>query len=582
MTAQAERGTIVGGRYRLESVLGEGGMAVVWRAIHTNMDRPVALKLVRREFVKDEQVREMFVREARVGTRIGKNAHIVDFLDADVDEQLGVPFLAMELLSGEGLDARIKREGPLGAALVASVLEQLADALDQAHSAGVFHRDLKPQNLFLAKDAKQRVSLKVLDFGIAKLADTVTQSSTHVGTPAYSAPEQLGAAWQKIAEQKGKVIATQVSAATDIWALGLVAYEMLIGTPSGALWNASTLAELPVKVVLELPPIASERAGERAGLLPAGFDAWLLRCIDLDATKRFQSAGDAVGAILPALRALASVPGGAAPRPASIAPPAAASPTPPQQPQYGAYAPAPQPAPVGAAGAPAPLPAQPLPHGRPPVPAYDPSQQPRAWPHTPPPGGSGPADPRLFAWAAHHSAALQAPADVRFYMGWNPFQFLPPISHASRDARLPVRDATVYIAEVFTNDAVRRAAGEDRFIAAFVTSSRFYYRAALRSKQGSGVADGLGQLFDAFSAPPTLGDMHFERFFDLRFPTQQEGHMALPIPLRQLLVNAGFRGNLELRPGGMVVRRADVTQFDPVELDRLLEATRGIYNVLAP
>ena len=533
MSAQPERGTIVGGRYRLESVLGEGGMAVVWRAIHTNMDRPVALKLVRREFVKDEQVREMFVREARVGTRIGKNAHIVDFLDADVDEQL-------------------------------------ADALDQAHSAGVFHRDLKPQNLFLAKDAKQRVSLKVLDFGIAKLADTVTQSSTHVGTPAYSAPEQLGAAWQRIAEQKGKVIATQVSAATDIWALGLVAYEMLIGTPSGALWNASTLAELPVKIVLELPPIASERAGERASLLPAGFDAWLLRCIDLDATKRFQAAGDAVGAILPALRALATspiaprgasptaemetpsapagsaraappvavavaappfaAPGVAAPRPASIAPPAAASPTPPQQPQYGAYAPAPQPVPLGAAGPPAPLPAQPLPHGRPPVPAYDPSQQPRAWPHTPPPGWSGPQDPRLFAWAAHHGAVLQAPADVRFYMGWNPFQFLPSISHASRDARLPVRDATVYIAEVFTNDAVRRAAGEDRFIAAFVTSSRFYYRAALRSKQGSGVADGLGQLFDAFSAPPTLGDMHFERFFDLRFPTQQEGHMALPIP----------------------------------------------------
>ncbi|MBK8941421.1 MAG: serine/threonine protein kinase [Polyangiaceae bacterium] len=287
MSAQPERGTIVGGRYRLESVLGEGGMAVVWRAIHTNMDRPVALKLVRREFVKDEQVREMFVREARVGTRIGKNAHIVDFLDADVDEQLGVPFLAMELLSGEGLDARIKREGPLGAALVASVLEQLADALDQAHSAGVFHRDLKPQNLFLAKDAKQRVSLKVLDFGIAKLADTVTQSSTHVGTPAYSAPEQLGAAWQKIAEQKGKVIATQVSAATDIWALGLVAYEMLIGTPSGALWNASTLAELPVKIVLELPPIASERAGERAGsCLPA---STLGSCAASTSTRRSAS-----------------------------------------------------------------------------------------------------------------------------------------------------------------------------------------------------------------------------------------------------------------------------------------------------
>src|SRR5687768_5064956 len=123
MSQVPERGLVVGSRYRLESILGEGGMAVVWRAIHTETDRPVALKLVRRELVKDEQVREMFVREARVGARIGPNPHIVDFLDAGVDKALEVPFLAMELLDGESLDNRIQREGPVPAALTADVLE---------------------------------------------------------------------------------------------------------------------------------------------------------------------------------------------------------------------------------------------------------------------------------------------------------------------------------------------------------------------------------------------------------------------------------------------------------------------------
>src|SRR5512139_877432 len=154
MSAAPERGFVVGSRYRLESRLGEGGMAVVWRAVHTETDRPVALTLVRGELVKEQAVREMFVREARIGARIGRNDHIVEVLDAGLDDALLVPFIAMELLEGEPLDVRLKHSGPLEAAVAADLLEQLADALDQAHGAGVFHRDLKPQNLFLAKDRK--------------------------------------------------------------------------------------------------------------------------------------------------------------------------------------------------------------------------------------------------------------------------------------------------------------------------------------------------------------------------------------------------------------------------------------------
>ncbi|NUP04913.1 MAG: serine/threonine protein kinase [Polyangiaceae bacterium] len=588
MTSEAERGTIVGGRYRLESILGEGGMAVVWRAIHTTMDRPVALKLVRREYVKDEQVREMFVREARVGSRIGRNPHIVDFLDADVDDKLGVPFLAMELLAGEPLDARIKREGAVAHALAADLLEQLADALDQAHAAGVFHRDLKPQNLYLARDNKQRVVLKVLDFGIAKLSESVSQSSTLVGTPAYSAPEQLGAAWRTIAEQKQKTIATQVSAATDVWALGLVAYEMLTGTGSGSLWGATTLAELPVRIVLEPPPVASQRAAARNALLPVGFDPWLGKCLDLDATKRFQSAGEAVAAIVPALRAPSQT--AAQPQQAQVpaTTPSAHAALSPQAAAVGDTAPrSPGSLPVTHPGQPLTFtpPAAPPQHAQaqaqhaPMHPAYahvQAHQQHAAQ------TGWHPADQALHAWGTHHRAQLRAPADLRLYAGWNPFQFLPPIAQASRDARLVLRDAQVHLVEVFSNDPLRQATGEDRSVLALVTSSRIYYRAAVRSKNSTNLVEGFGQLFDSLGGQATFGDPHFERHFDVRFPSPQEGQMALPIAVRQVLVNAGFRGILETRHGGFALRRDDANRFEPSDLDRLLEATAAIYAALAP
>src|SRR5688572_26834273 len=284
MGAVPERGLVVGARYRLESVLGEGGMAVVWRAVHTETDRKVALKLVRPELVRSDVIREMFVREARVAARIGKSDHIVDVLDAGVDDTLKVPFIAMELLDGESVEARI-RQGPMPWPLVADLLDQLADALGQAHAAGVFHRDLKPQNLFLTTDRKGNSLLKVLDFGIAKLSESTQSSATQVGTPAYSAPEQLGESWRALAKGRGKNVAANVSGGTDVWALGLIAFEMLTGTESGSYWGATTLAELPLKIVLEPLPPAAARANP--ALLPRGFDPWIARCLDLDAALRW-------------------------------------------------------------------------------------------------------------------------------------------------------------------------------------------------------------------------------------------------------------------------------------------------------
>jgi serine/threonine protein kinase len=464
MSAVPERGLVVGARYKLEAVLGEGGMAVVWRAIHTETDRKVALKLVRSELVRSDLVRDMFVREARVAARIGKSDHIVDVLDAGVDENLKVPFIAMELLDGESVEARI-RQGPMPWSLVADLLEQLGDALTQAHAAGVFHRDLKPQNLFLTKDRKGHPLLKVLDFGIAKLSETTTSSATQVGTPAYAAPEQLGESWRSVAKGRGKTIAPSVSAGTDIWALGLIAFEMLTGTEPGAYWGATTLAELPLKIVIEPLPASGMRADP--ALLPAGFDPWIARCLELDAAARWPTPHDAVNALVPLLRGtgaaadlsspLASTsrgPRASIPDPAALAatglanaaasqPQTAGTPNTPNTPNtpdaarplpsaasraasHAPYVPSNAPLPVPPPRAPqrspshpgTPLPPRPPAMGGPPPHTAPPGH----WPSSPSPSPSpmhaaytGPIDPRLTAWVARWRAELRTPGDPRTF-----------------------------------------------------------------------------------------------------------------------------------------------------------------------
>ncbi len=168
-------------------------MAVVYRATHTGTGKACAIKLVHPHLVTRRELVDLFVREAQITGRIGNNPHIVDVFDAGADERTGVPFIAMELLSGETLAAALAARGGLARPLVRVVLQQLADALDQAHRAGVVHRDLKPSNLFLTTDRRGEPCLKVLDFGIAKVLEQEAQrTATQIGTPAYGAPEQMG------------------------------------------------------------------------------------------------------------------------------------------------------------------------------------------------------------------------------------------------------------------------------------------------------------------------------------------------------------------------------------------------------
>lgn len=296
--APAAVGDIIAGRYRIDAWLGQGNMAVVFRATHLGTSQTCALKLVHSHLVERPEVREMFLKEAHVGARIGRNPHIVDVFDAGFDEARGVPYLAMELLEGEALDRYIKNHGAASPALVRTIFHQVADALEQAHAQGVIHRDLKPANLFLTFDRKRQAHVKIVDFGIAKLTEQdVQRTATQIGTPAYAAPEQLGAHMRNIAAKQGVHIASTVGPATDIWPLGIIAFELLIGGFPGQLWTTSRsieLVELLMRIVLEPTPNAIERAGEKAASLPRGFDAWLERCLRKNAAERWSRAQEAV------------------------------------------------------------------------------------------------------------------------------------------------------------------------------------------------------------------------------------------------------------------------------------------------
>lgn len=512
---------VVGGRYRLESILGQGGMAVVWRAEHTETGRIVALKLVRPELAAHDTAREMFVREARVASRVGRSEHIVDVLDAGVDPELGLPFLAMELLEGETLDATLGRSGAPPREIAISLLEQIAEALDQAHAAGVIHRDLKPQNLFVTQ-GRQGPRIKVLDFGIAKAAETVQQSATQIGTPAYAAPEQLGATWRSIAERNGRAVASQVSPATDVWALGLIAYELFTGAPSGQFWGAETLAELPAKVFLEPLPAATLRAASQSHALPAGFDAWLARCLDLDATRRWPSAGEAVRNLR------AEVPQTAAP--IAAAPQVAVAP-------------------------------------------------PRA-PSVPPRAPSLPPAAHALAWAVERGIHVTEGGDPQTYASWGRYQYVPPIHAVVREGRLRIHDAEILVAEVAIQDELRRAIGEAHMLIALIGCPRVRHHIALRTKKITGIGDGLSRGLKALdslvSSKPkstsVLGDAWFEARFEVTAPDQQEANLALPSPARLLLGNSGFTGIVETRPGGAVVA-LEPARFDRANVERLLDTT---------
>lgn len=298
-------GTTVAGDYRVVAKVGEGGMGVVYLVEQMSVGARRALKLMRAKLVDNPAYRERFLREARIAAGIPSD-HVVQVLGAGVTT--GFPWILMEYLRGEDLAASAARAGPVGATVVAEILEQLCHGLAAAHDLGIVHRDLKPENIFLAVSRRTGVAftVKILDFGIAKAVASATETIP-VGSPGWMAPEQASGA-------------EPIRPYTDVWPLGLIAFWLLTGK---SYWLRASEPECdPMSLLYEaafgdLPPasIRATQVDTRAPL-PAGFDAWFARCVARAVGERFPDARAAMSALRPLL-----VPEGPARSPAR--PPAA-------------------------------------------------------------------------------------------------------------------------------------------------------------------------------------------------------------------------------------------------------------------
>jgi eukaryotic-like serine/threonine-protein kinase len=251
-------GSVVAETYQVTRLLGRGGMGSVWEANHLRLPgKRVAIKVLHTDAASDQESLARFRREAEIATRLG-HPNIVEVHDFNTLPG-GHPYLVLELLVGESLDARMRR-GPMAPDQVVRIAGQIAAALAAAHRAGVVHRDLKPQNVFLVprEDEVGGELVKVLDFGISKIrgSQTVkTQDSTILGTPQYMAPEQATGNHAAVDER------------TDVFALGAIVYEMLAGRPA---FTGQNIPEVVYKVVYEQPaPLGSVAPGVAPRLVQA-------------------------------------------------------------------------------------------------------------------------------------------------------------------------------------------------------------------------------------------------------------------------------------------------------------------------
>ncbi len=241
-------GHILDEKYRLEELLGVGGMGTVYRARHLLMDRPVAVKVLNPRFVEDEAAQARFRREAKAAVRL-QHANAVGVTDFGQTSD-GYVYIVMELLEGRTLRDILAKEAPIEMARAVALMLQAASAVSAAHEAGIIHRDLKPANIFIVQNAEVPATVKVLDFGIAKLAaETLDDEEAHsltlvgamIGTPRYMSPEQCDGA--------------ELTPAADVYGLGVILYEMLTGIVP---FSGSTPLAIAVKHASELPRRPSE------------------------------------------------------------------------------------------------------------------------------------------------------------------------------------------------------------------------------------------------------------------------------------------------------------------------------------
>jgi serine/threonine protein kinase len=267
------QGDFLGGKYLLEDCLGIGGMGEVYRATNVSLGRKVAIKLLNKEHTSNEDDVMRFLREARAAAAI-RHPNVVDVFDVARDDD-GTPFIVQELLAGQDLEQYLgASDGKLPVAEALEIMIPVADAVAAAHRQDVVHRDLKPANIFLAREGNKIIP-KVLDFG-ACLYQTVGALSAKeqrmlIGTPHYMAPEQI-------------TTAMDVDARADVWAMGVILYELLVGETPFEAEDATTVMKAvrtrSVKPLRKVAPLASQSLEELVA-----------RCLDRDRKKRFADAG---------------------------------------------------------------------------------------------------------------------------------------------------------------------------------------------------------------------------------------------------------------------------------------------------
>ncbi|HEX2689021.1 MAG TPA: serine/threonine-protein kinase [Kofleriaceae bacterium] len=279
VTGIAAIGDVLAGKYRVDKILGIGGMGMVVAATHLELDQRVALKFMLPGSHESPETSARFLREARAAGRLNSE-HVCRVMDVGRFDD-GVPYIVMEYLKGEDLAAILRRRGPLRVSEAVDYILQGIEGIAEAHAHGIIHRDLKPENLFRHKRNDGGSIIKVLDFGISKIAmaAAATKTGDIMGSPAYMAPEQMDSS-------------AKVDHRADVWSLGVVLYQLVAGKPP---FHGDTLPLLCMHVVNDEPESMSAVRED----LPDGFEAVVMRCLRKEPEDRYGDVGELAQALAP-------------------------------------------------------------------------------------------------------------------------------------------------------------------------------------------------------------------------------------------------------------------------------------------